>query len=114
MARLFVKVQGRQDSATYRALVDTGSTFVVIPENDCINLGLITTSKRVSLRTGGGIVSAPLFIAGEVRLEGTSLISKDVEVIGKTIPGISALVGMSFLRNFDFCFRENLKLFTVE
>lgn len=114
MARIFIKVQGRQNSATYRALVDTGSTFVVIPENDCINLGLIHTGKMVSLRTGGGIISAPLFIADKVHVEGTGLISKDVELVGKTIPGISALLGMSFLQNLDFCFRERLKLFTIE
>lgn len=114
MARIFIKVQGRQNSATYRALVDTGSTFVVIPEIDCTNLGLVDTTKRVSLRTGGGIVSAPLFIADRIEVQGTSLISGDVELVGKTIPGIPALLGMSFLRNLDFCFREKLKLFTIQ
>jgi predicted aspartyl protease len=114
MARIFIKVQGRQNSATYRALVDTGSTFVVIPENDCLNLGLIQTDKKVSLMTGGGVLSAPLFIANLIRLEGTSVISENVEVIGATIPGIPALLGMSFLQRMDFCFREKSKLFTVE
>jgi predicted aspartyl protease len=114
MARIFIKVQGRQDSATYRALVDTGSTFVVIPENDCLNLGLIQTDKKVNLMTGGGVISAPLFIANLIRLEDTNLISENVEVIGKTIPGIPALLGMSFLQRMDFCFGEKSKLFTLE
>jgi len=114
MARIFIKVQGRQNSATYRALVDTGSTFVVIPESDCINLGLVQTGKKVSLMTGGGVLSAPLFIANLIRLEGTSVISKNVEVVGKTIAGIPALLGMTFLRKMDFCFREKSKRFTVE
>jgi predicted aspartyl protease len=114
MARIFIKVQGRHDSATYRALVDTGSTFVVIPENDCLNLGLIQTDKKVNLMTGGGVLSAPLFIANMIRLEGTNVISENVEVIGKTIPGIPALLGMSFLQHMEFCFREKSKLFTLE
>jgi predicted aspartyl protease len=114
MARIFIKVQGRQDSATYRALVDTGSTFVVIPENDCINLGLIQTGKKVNLMTGGGVLSAPLFIANLVRLEGADVVSENVEVIGKTIPGIPALLGMNFLQRMDFCFKGKSKLFTLE
>jgi predicted aspartyl protease len=64
--------------------------------------------------TGGGVLSAPLFIANLIRLEGTSVISENVEVIGKTVPGIPALLGMSFLQGLDFCFREKSKLFTVE
>jgi predicted aspartyl protease len=64
MARIFIGVQGRQNSASYRALVDTGSTFVVIPENDCINLGLTHTGRKANLRTGGGIVSAAVKLFG--------------------------------------------------
>lgn len=79
-----------------------------------VNLGLIQTDKKVSLMTGGGVLSAPLFIANLIRLEGTSVISENVEVIGKTILGIPALLGMSFLQRMDFCFREKSKLFTVE
>jgi hypothetical protein len=64
--------------------------------------------------TGGGVLSAPLFIANLIRLEGTDVVSENVEVIGKTIPGIPALVGMSFLQRMDFCFRGRSRLFTVE
>jgi len=55
MARIIMKVDGTKDSGFYLSLVDTGSTFVVLPEQECVELGLIRdkNGRVVNLRTGG-------------------------------------------------------------
>jgi len=114
MARMLIRVEGSRGSAIYLSLVDTGSTYTALPESDCTNLGLVKGEKIVQLRTAGGIISAPLYFAPRITIEGTGLTAKDVKIIAKTIPGIPALLGMSFLRGFDFCFRESKGKFVVE
>lgn len=113
MARIFIRVKGLKGSAIYLSLVDTGSTYTVLPEADCLNLGLVGGKKIVHLRTAGGIISAPLYFAPTITVEGTGLTAKDVKVIAKTTPGIPSLLGMSFLKAFDFCFKESERKFVI-
>ncbi|KXB02042.1 hypothetical protein AKJ44_01500 [candidate division MSBL1 archaeon SCGC-AAA261F17] len=114
MARILVRIEGMRGSAIYLFLVDTGSTYTTLPENDCVNLGLVKSEKIVHLRTAGGIISAPLYSASKMTIEGTELTAKNVKVIAKTIPGIPALLGMSFLKGFDFYLRESKGKFVIE
>ena len=113
MARVFIRVEGLKGGSIYLSLVDTGSTYTVLPEADCLNLGLVGGEKIVRLRTAGGIISAPLYFAPSITVEGTELTAKDVEVIAKTIPGIPSLLGMSFLKAFDFCFKKSERKFVI-
>ena len=113
MARIFVRVEGLKGSAVYLSLVDTSSTYTTLPEGDCVNLGLVGGEKIVHLRTAGGIISAPLYFAPIITVEGTELKAKDVKVIAKTIPGIPSLLGMSFLKEFDFCYKESERKFVI-
>jgi predicted aspartyl protease len=41
MIRIPVMVEGTHGSANYLGLVDTGSSYVILPERDCLNLGLV-------------------------------------------------------------------------
>lgn len=114
LAWLFVRVRGAKGSAVYRACVDTGATYCVLSEVDCINLGLIRKGKdRVVLMTVKGEATAKLFVAPWMAIEGTELAKENVEVVAKVVPGFPVILGMSFLRHFNWSFDQEKQEFSI-
>jgi len=114
LAWLLVRVRGVKGSAVFKACVDTGSTFCALSDVDCVNLGLVRKGReRVKLMTVKGETSARLFVAPLMRLENTELVKENVEVVAKAVPGFPAILGMSFLRRFDWSFSKEKQEFTV-
>jgi len=114
LAWLLVRVRGVKGSAVFKACVDTGSTFCALSDVDCVNLGLVRKGReRVKLMTVKGETSARLFVAPLMRLENTELVKENVEVVAKAVPGFPAILGMSFLRHFDWSFSKEKQEFTV-
>jgi len=101
-------------SAAFRACVDTGSTFCALSDVDCVNLGLVRKGReRVKLMTVKGETSAPLFVASLMKIENTEFVKENVEVVAKAVPGFPAILGMSFMRHFDWSFSREKQEFTI-
>jgi len=101
-------------SAAFRACVDTGSTFCALSDVDCVNLGLVRKGReRVKLMTVKGETSAPLFVASLMKIENTEFVKENVEVVAKSVPGFPAILGMSFMRHFDWRFNKVKQEFTL-
>ena len=115
MVRIPVVVEGSFGSANYLGLVDTGSTYVILPEMDCVNLGLVRDEKRrkVSILTVKGDTVADLYSALSIGVVDTSLYVKNVEVLAKTVRGMPCILGMSFLRQFNWSFSKEKQEFTI-
>jgi len=114
LAWFLIRVKGLKGSAVFRACVDTGSTFCVLSDVDCVNLGLVRKDKeRVKLMTVKGETSAPLFVAPLMTIESTQLMRENVEVVAKAVPGFPAILGMSFMRYFDWSFSKEKQEFTI-
>jgi predicted aspartyl protease len=115
MVRVPVVVEGSFGSVNYLGLVDTGSTYVVLPERDCVNLGLVRDVQRrkVMILTVKGETVADLYSALSVGVVDSDLSVKNVEVLAKTVHGMPCILGMSFLRNFDWSFNKEKQEFTI-
>lgn len=114
LAWLFVRVKGLKGSAVYRACVDTGATYCVLSRVNCVNLGLIRKGKeKVTLMTVKGETSAPLFVAPLMMIEGTELMQENVEIVAKAVLGFPVILGMSFLRHFDWAFSTARQEFAI-
>jgi len=115
MVRIPVVIEGSLGSANYLGLVDTGSTYVILPERDCVNLGLLRDEKRrkVLILTVKGETVADLYFAQSLSIANTNLSVKNVEVLAKTIHGMPCLLGMGFLRQFDWSFTHKKQEFNI-
>jgi len=114
LAWFLVRVKGVKGSAVFRACVDTGATFCVLSDVDCVNLGLVRKGReRVKLITVKGETSAPMFIAPLMKIEDTHLMKENVEVVAKAVPGFPAILGMSFMKHFDWSFSKEKQELTV-
>lgn len=115
MVRIPVVVEGSFGSANYLGLVDTGSTYVILPERDCENLGLLRDEKRrkVLILTVKGETVADLYVAPSMTLIGTDFSLKNVEVLAKTIHSMPCILGMNFLRQFDWSFSKEKQEFSI-
>jgi len=114
LAWFLVRVKGVKGSAVFRACVDTGATFCVLSDVDCVNLGLVRKGReRVRLMTVKGETSVPLFVAPLMKIEDTGLVKENVEVAAKAVLGFPAILGMSFMRHFDWSFSKEKQEFTI-
>jgi predicted aspartyl protease len=115
MVRIPIVVEGSLGSANYLGLVDTGSTYVILPERDCVNLGLVRDEKRrkVLILTVKGEAVADLYSALSIGVVDTNFSVKNVEVLAKTIHGMPCILGMNFLRRFDWSFSKERQEFTI-
>jgi len=114
LAWFLVRVKGVKGSAVFRACVDTAATFCVLSDVDYVNLGLVRKGReRVKLITVKGETSAPLFIAPSMKIEDTQLMKENIEVVAKAVPGFPAILGMSFMKHFDWSFSKDKQEFTV-
>jgi predicted aspartyl protease len=115
MVRIPIAVEGSLGTANYLGLVDTGSTYVILPERDCVNLGLVRDEKhrKVLIMTVKGEAVADLYFASSIGVVYTDFSVKNVEVLAKTIHGMPCILGMSFLRLFNWSFSEEKQEFTL-
>jgi len=114
LAWFLVRVKGLKGSAIFRAVVDTGATFCLLSDVECVNLGLVRKGReRVTLMTVKGETSLPLFVASLIKVEDTSLVKENVEVVARAVSGFPAILGMSFMRHFNWRFDKEKQEFTI-
>jgi len=88
---------------------------VILPEKDCVNLGLVRDEKRrkVLILTVKGEAVADMYFAPSMGVVGTDFSVKNVEVLAKTIHGMPCILGMNFLRQFDWSFSKKKQELTI-
>jgi hypothetical protein len=60
-----------------------------------------------------GETTAPVFVAPLMKFENTTLARANVEVVAKAVPGFTAILGMNFMRHFDWHFSKEKQEFVI-
>ena len=119
---LFVRIKGQKGVREFRAILDTGSTDCAIPLQVARELGYNAYYDDFS-KTGEatrGISKMGYFETDEIVLEEVTvadLVAKDVKALTMDLPrlaGIEAVLGVSFLRQFNTCIDFKQGYLTIE
>ena len=88
-------ITGKSETREYDFLVDTGATWVGIPQADIDALGLDTVpNASAEIVTGNGVIRTPMYIAVGM-LEGTGFVDA-------AVPAPTPLVGYMLLQTLGF------------
>ena len=105
---LFVRIKGRKGIREYRAVLDTGSEYCVIPTQDARDLGYEAYFDPIA-DSGRGttiISKTDMIELAEIELEEVSvadIVAKNVKAFAHYLPkyaGVEVTLGLSFLKNF--------------
>lgn len=90
-------------------LLDTGASMTVVSPDLLIDLGYRLNGPQTRFSTAGGQVLAPVIDIGSLSLEGITVQPMTVGAleIGRPDDGVSGLLGMDFLRRFEFRIDQN-------
>lgn len=119
---LFVRVKGRKGVREYRAVLDTGSQYSVIPLQDARELGYEAYCDPEAEPSSGtrGVTKSDIIEADEIELEEVSvadLVAKNVKALAYHLPrmgGVEATLGLSFLKNFKTTIDYKAGYLTIE
>ncbi|MFQ5627239.1 MAG: retroviral-like aspartic protease family protein [bacterium] len=94
-------VQGKTAVADFTSLVDTGSTYTILPFEHLLTIGYepLLAEKKVRIITASGLVYAPKFKLDWISCFGVQLNS--FSVVAHTLPSNLSgfgILGMDFLR----------------
>lgn len=100
---LFVSVCGEDNKRRVKMVLDTGSTFVLIPWKIAHELGYkpAVSKEWTRITTATSVIYAPVIILKAVATLGMMI--NDVKVVCHNLPDTSrvdGLLGLSYLRNF--------------
>lgn len=110
----FVRVTGTRGSAIYKGCVDTGASYTVFNEHDCLNLGLPRKGKqKLQLITVKGDTTARVYTAQLMTIVGKELKAPNVDVVAKYVKGFPLILGINFLRNFNWKYDKETTEFTL-
>lgn len=114
LAWFFTSIEGAKGRAIFHGCVDTGASFCVLSEANCVNLGLKRKGKtKVTLMTIKGETTAKVYTAPTMKIFGTELEARDVDVVAKHVKGFSLILGMSFLKRFSWCYNKDTNEFKL-
>jgi len=93
-------VSGKEGTRVVRLLVDTGSTYTILPNEVLSSIGLdpFASKERVRIVTGSGYLVVPQIKVQRFDCLGCKI--EGFEVVGHTIPPesfVDGLLGMDFL-----------------
>lgn len=90
-----------------RFLVDTGATDVVLSSKDAQRIGAHMRVPKMSktYHTANGAIEASYFVIPEVRIG--NLVARNVGASVSSSQLETSLLGMSFLKNFQFVMKNN-------
>lgn len=110
----FVRITGRRGSAIYRGCMDTGACYCVFNEHDCLNLGLSRKDReKIRLITVKGETIAKVYTASLMTVVGTELKAQNVDVVAKNVKGFPLILGINFLKNFNWKYDKETTDFTL-
>ena len=88
------RVFGASEAREYEFMVDTGSTFLALPQGEIEALGLVGTEGTVKLMSATGLVDVPTYFArGELMGERFGAV---------VVPAATPLLGYELLQNLRF------------
>lgn len=110
---LFVRIRGERGVREYRAVLDTGCAYCMIPRKDALDLGYPATYEPIMPDTGEGgtavtnsyIIQVPIITLKEVSVG--ELVVKDLRTVAYDLPvpsGVDVVLGVNFLKNFKVTF----------
>ena len=117
MIPVMVTLNGKKGMVRVHGVVDTGSTFVGIPEEIAETLGYDKkkVKEKVKVATNSGMVQLPLITLDEVSvLNMTATRVKAVIIPFTEESRINCLIGLTFLRNFNIAIDYTTGSLTVE
>ena len=88
------RVSGEKDTREYTFLIDTGATYMALPEEEIEALGLRETLGTVRLMSATGLVDVGMYMAN-----GELLGQKFAAFV---VPASTALIGYELLENLRF------------
>ncbi len=98
-----IQIGGKNAVKDFDALLDTGSTYVIISGEDAIDLGYEPShANSIHLGTAVGLVSAPLITLDYIEMFGFKI--EKIEAVVKDLAdtGINSVIGWSLLKYFEF------------
>lgn len=100
-------IQAFINGTSIRFLVDTGATDVVLSTKDAQKIGahMRTPTMSKTYHTANGAIEASYFIIPEVRIG--NLVARNVGASISSSQMETSLLGMSFLKNFQFVMKKN-------
>ncbi|MBD3646736.1 MAG: clan AA aspartic protease, partial [Pseudomonadales bacterium] len=88
---------------TIHLLVDTGAAMTIIDEALLSGSGYALANRRQEyFATAGGVVTAPVLTVGHLALGNAGISELPVGALPLGIDGIDGLLGMNFLRHYEF------------
>ena len=113
---LRAKIFGPKFSLSARLVLDTGSTFTILPWEIVNQLGLkINPNQRETITTATTIETSPLVLIPKIIILGKTV--KKMPCLVKDLPpeaGVDGLLGLSFLRNFKLTLNFPLGILSFE
>lgn len=113
-----VKLEGEAARTLFLVLaLDTGATNTFISWDAAYALGYDPAESKPKKRiiTGSGVEYAPLIRVKSVKAFGIEI--KDLEVVCHDLPeeaSVDGLLGLNFLKNFDFCINYSKGMIEVK
>ena len=88
-------IAGKTETREYDFLVDTGATWIGLPQADIDALGLDTVPNATArIMTGNGVIETPIYV-GVGMLEGTGFVNG-------AVPAPMPMVGYRLLQDLGF------------
>ena len=99
------ELEGEDVSEIIKMALDTGATYTMVPWKVARVLGLKPelSERRIDIITASGVESVPLVSLKSIRLFDKKV--SNIDVVVHDLPPksyVDGLLGLSFLRNFDF------------
>lgn len=111
----FVVEARLDDGSLVSLLVDTGAAMTVIDAATLERLGYNLAGQREYFATAGGVVDAPVITLGHLSIGNAVINALAVGALALPLPaGIDGLLGMNFLRHFQFRIDQERRLLILD
>jgi predicted aspartyl protease len=116
--RVPIRIYGPHNkSVKLIGIIDTGSSYTIIPTFACQMLNLPTQDKQnpeTTVLTGSGYVRAPLKKASQIEIIGSNIKKTNMPILCHNIPRGVTILGHTFLSDYKTTFNWKRKTFTLE
>ena len=116
--RLPIRIHGpHRKSIKLIGIVDTGSSYTIIPPFACqlLNLPLFNTqTPEITVLTGSDYIQAPLKKATKIEILGSQIKKQNIPVLCHHIPRGVTILGHTFLKDYKAIFNWRQNKFALE
>jgi len=113
--RLPIRIHGpRKRSIKLIGIVDTASSYTIIPPFACQLLNLPLFNKETTVLTGSGYIQAPLRKVAQIEILGSKILKRNIPVLCHHIPRGVTILGHTFLKDYKATFNWKQNTFTLK